>query len=346
MRIELLLIFIILWDGYYFFSYLFSLLRRYRTKKWMPSVSVIIPAYNEAENIERAVRAALEQEYPVLEVIVVDDGSEDDTFERVARINDPRLKVFRKEHEGKAKALNFGIAKARGKIIVTTDADSYMDRKAVEKLVERFYSEDVVAVGGQIRVIPESFLSLAQDVEHLRIAMYRRARELENLSLAPGPLSAFRREALEKIGGIVESTVEDYATTKALKQLGHVVYAPEAKVFTKMPTSLKALWTQRTRWFLGDLRHVSIKDLARLLLGDFITFLDIIVPLLLILEGNFSLLALFLVFEILTILIPLRLEGGNIVEGLLFPIFLWFWAVFYLAVHIYGYVTTLRNKTF
>jgi len=344
MLLEILLAIVFLWDGYFFINYLLSLLEPYKTRRWVPFVSILIPAYNEGETIAESIKSALSQDYPDFEVIVIDDGSEDNTFEKAISLKDPRVRVFKKTHEGKARALNFGLSKAKGEIIVTTDADSILSPNALKSLVERFYSPEIVGVGGQVRVLGESFLERAQDVEHLRIAMFRRAKELEDLSVAPGPLSAFRREALEQIGGFIESEVEDYATTKELKKLGKVLYAPKARVYTRMPKTLPELWRQRKRWFLGDLKHLGgglEKEIFFLLLGDFVALLDILVPVLLLLTGNFDLLLLFLSYEVLTLLIPTVVEGGSLLNALLFPVFLWFWALFYLFLHIYGYLRML-----
>ncbi|GEM_PF-783796 len=347
MLLEIATITVILWDLYFFLNYIISLLRNYRIKEWTPFVSIIIPAHNEERSIKGSIKSALSQDYPNFEVIVVDDGSKDKTFETASSIKDERLKVFKKSHEGKAKALNFGLTKAQGEIIVTTDADALLHNSAVKELVKRFYNESVLAVGGQVRVLASSFLERAQDVEHLRIAMFRRAKELEDLSVAPGPISAFRKEALEEIGGFVESRVEDYATTREIKKFGKVVYAPKAKAYTKMPSSLKTLWNQRKRWFLGDLMHLGggfLKDWFFLILSDIIAFLDVIVPILLIIYSNWYLLVAFFGFEIITMTIPTLIEGGSIINALIFPAFLWFWALFYLALHVYGYLCILKSN--
>ncbi|ASI99541.1 glycosyltransferase [Thermococcus celer] len=338
---------VLLWDGYFFLNYIISLFRNYPIREWTPAVSVIIPAYNEGKRVIAAVESALGQDYPSLEVIVVDDGSDDDTFEMASSVKDPRLKVYRKEHGGKARALNFGLSKSSGEIVVTTDADSYLEPTAIKELVRRFHSDEVAGVGGQVRVPGSSFLERAQDAEHLRIAMFRRAKELEDLSLAPGPIAAFRREALDGIGGFVDDPVEDYATTKAVKSLGRVVYAPRARVWTEMPKSLSVLWRQRKRWFLGDLKNLGggfTKDLTFLLLSDLVAFLDVAVPPLLLFAGKFELFTLWWLFEVFTMLLPTLMEGGSPINALLFPLILWFWAVFYLALHIYGYFSALLRR--
>lgn len=347
MLLELVLAVIFLWDGYFFLNYIISLFRNYRTKEWTPKVSLLIPAYNEGERVLKSIKAALGQDYPDFEVIVVDDGSEDNTFEVANSVKDPRLRVYRNEHSGKARALNFGLSKASGEIIVTTDADSELDENALKELVRRFYSNEVLGVGGQVRVMGSSFLERAQDIEHLRIAMFRRAKELEDLSLAPGPIAAFRREALERIGGFVEDIVEDYATTKAIKKLGKVVYAPRARVYTEMHNTLSKLWRQRKRWFLGDLKNLGggfTKDWAFLLLGDFVALLDILVPPLLLALGRWELFLLWYGFEVITMLVPTVVEGGSLLNALLFPFIVWFWALFYLMLHVYGYVRLLLSR--
>ncbi|WP_297071647.1 glycosyltransferase family 2 protein [Thermococcus sp.] len=336
----LALIIIFLWDGYFFINYLISFFKSYKISEWSPRVSLLIPAYNEGGSILKAIESALTQNYPNFEVIVVDDGSEDGTYEKAVFISDPRLRVFRMPHGGKARALNFGLSRATGEIIVTIDADSVLEEGALSELISRFYSDDVLGVGGQVRVLGGGFLERAQDVEHLRIAMFRRAKELDNLSVAPGPISAFRKDALERIGGFVEDTVEDYATTKRLRESGKVVYAPRARIWTKMPNDLGMLWRQRKRWFLGDLRHLGdglTKGWLFLLLGDTVAFFDIALPFSLISGGRWFFLAFWYAFEVVTMLLPTLIEGGPILDAMVFPPILWFWALFYLILHLYGY---------
>ncbi len=343
----LLLIPVLLWDGYFFLNYLLSLRKPYPTKDWTPRVSLIIPAYNEGKRVLRAIKAALGQDYPDFEIIVVDDGSEDDTYELASSVKDPRLKVIKVGHRGKAGALNAGLRLASGEIIAMTDADSFLEKDALRELVRRFYSDEVLGVGGQVRVMGDTLPEIIQDVEHLRIAMFRRAKELDELSLAPGPIAAFRRGALERIGGFIEDVVEDYATTKAVKEFGKVVYAPKARVWTEMPITLGELWRQRKRWVLGDMRRMGggfTKDWAFMFLSDGIAFLDVLLPPLLLITNLWWALLLWWGFELLTMLVPTAVEGGKLRNALLFPFILWFLAAFYLSLHLYGYGMKLSGR--
>jgi glycosyltransferase involved in cell wall biosynthesis len=90
-------------------------------------VSVVIPTYNRAGTIERAVESALSQDYPLIEVIVVDDGSKDDTSDRIARrySNEQRVRYFRIPNSGVCGARNRGLKEVRGEYVAMLDSDDY-----------------------------------------------------------------------------------------------------------------------------------------------------------------------------------------------------------------------------
>jgi GT2 family glycosyltransferase len=87
-----------------------------------PLVSVVMPAYNSARYIAQALDSALEQDYPALEIVVVDDGSTDDTVNIVTRYGD-KVRLLSQKNQGSAAARNLGIREARGKYIAFLDAD-------------------------------------------------------------------------------------------------------------------------------------------------------------------------------------------------------------------------------
>src|SRR6056297_2096937 len=104
----------------------------------LPLVSVIIPAYNEEKSIENTLKSVLSSEYPNFEVLVIDDGSSDSTYEKAKKFESDKVRVFKKENGGKATALNFGISKVKAKIIFSMDADTFVEPKTMKKMVRYF----------------------------------------------------------------------------------------------------------------------------------------------------------------------------------------------------------------
>ena len=226
-----------------------------------PSVSIIVPAFEEATGIERAVRSLAASEYPDLEVIVVDDGSTDGTAEIVERLGLPRVTVLRQTNAGKPAALNRGLAASSGEVVVLVDADTVFEPRTLERLVEPRADPAVGAVSGNTKVgNRRSLLGRWQHIEYVMgFNLDRRLYDvLECMPTVPGAIGAFRREALVQVGGISDATLaEDTDVTIALGRAGwRVVYAEEARAWTEAPSSLAALWRQRYRWCYGTLQAV------------------------------------------------------------------------------------------
>ena len=123
-------------------------------ERYQPPVSVVVAAFNEGRVIERTIRALLDSTYPDLEIIVVDDGSTDDTAEVVRRsfADDPSVTLISKENGGKSTALNAGIARARGEIVIGLDADTLFAADTIGLLVRHFVDPGVAAVAGNVKV--------------------------------------------------------------------------------------------------------------------------------------------------------------------------------------------------
>jgi cellulose synthase/poly-beta-1,6-N-acetylglucosamine synthase-like glycosyltransferase len=231
-----------------------------------PLVSIIIPAYNEERTIDKTLRSVIEADYPFKEVIVVDDGSTDNTYAVAARFKNNsslasrRFKMLRKEHNrGKSSAINYGIKFAAGKFIIVIDADSIVGRDSIKELVRYFYLHDVVAVGGNIKVLNRtSLLTWCQALEYLiGINLFKRAFDVFGVVMVvPGPLGGFRKDTLDVVGGFDRDTVtEDFdATVKVLKTGKAVQASSDALCYTEAPTSVKSLYLQRLRWNRGNLQ--------------------------------------------------------------------------------------------
>ena len=268
-----------------------------------PRISVIAPAYNEAATIAESVKALLGLHYPNLEVVVISDGSRDATisvlqqqFELVPiypicrrRLQTkalrqlyrshffPQLIVAEKENGGKADALNAGLNLATGELVCAIDADTLIERDALQRIVRPFLqSDDVVAAGGTIRVangctveeghiatprVPRRALAGIQVVEYLRAFLFGRLGwdRLGGNLIISGAFGLFRREAVIAAGGYRQNTVgEDMELVMRLRKLGYerkvpsrVEFVPDPVAWTEVPESLRLLGRQRERWQRG-----------------------------------------------------------------------------------------------
>jgi cellulose synthase/poly-beta-1,6-N-acetylglucosamine synthase-like glycosyltransferase/peptidoglycan/xylan/chitin deacetylase (PgdA/CDA1 family) len=237
--------------------------RRKKSFSWGPPVtepvSVIVPAYNEKEGIEAAVRSLAGGDYPDIEVVVVDDGSTDGTAAIVERLHLPNVRVVRVPNGGKANALNTGVALARSDLIVTVDGDTIFEPDSIRMLVQPFADPSVGAVAGNVKVgNRDKMVAGWQHIEYvIGFNLDRRLYEVLNcMPTVPGAIGAFRREALDRVGGISDETLaEDTDVTMALLRDGwRVVYEEHAKAWTEAPATMEQLYRQRYRWSYGTMQ--------------------------------------------------------------------------------------------
>lgn len=228
-----------------------------------PSVSVLIPAHNEESVIVETVRAVLDSDYADLHVVVVNDGSADRTGALLEEHfgEDPRVKVIHQENRGKSGALNRALAEARSEIVVTIDADTEVEPDAIGKLARHFSDATVGAVAGNVKVGNRSrWLTRWQALEYITSQnMEKRAFDLLNcITVVPGALGAWRRSAVQTVGGFAPDTVaEDADLTIALRRTGwRILYDEEAIAWTEAPETPAALIRQRFRWTFGTLQSV------------------------------------------------------------------------------------------
>mgnify|MGYP002780068927 FL=1 len=229
---------------------------------YAPHVTVVVPAYDEAKVIARTVRSLLAQRYAgPLDVLVVDDGSPDGTGDVVAHAfaDEPRVVLVRQPNGGKASALNNGIARAAGEIVVCLDADTIFEPDTVAELVAPFRDRDVGAVAGNAKVGNRiNLVTRWQALEYVTSQnVDRRAFDLLGcITVVPGAVGAWRREAVLAAGGFTHDTLaEDQDLTIALLRRGwRVTYAERAVAWTEAPDGFGALARQRFRWSFGTLQ--------------------------------------------------------------------------------------------
>jgi cellulose synthase/poly-beta-1,6-N-acetylglucosamine synthase-like glycosyltransferase/peptidoglycan/xylan/chitin deacetylase (PgdA/CDA1 family)/spore germination protein YaaH len=229
---------------------------------YSPTVAVIVPAYNEERVILQTITSLLASDHPPgFEIVVVDDGSSDDTYSRVIEnfSEEPRVRAFCKPNGGKASALNYGVARTDAEIVIALDADTIFARDTISKLVRHFCNPKVGAVAGNAKVGNRiNLLTRWQALEYITSQnLDRRAFDALNcITVVPGAVGAWRRELLLEAGGFTHLTLaEDADLTMTIRKLGYsIAYEDEAIGLTEAPDTVRAFIRQRFRWMYGTLQ--------------------------------------------------------------------------------------------
>jgi len=236
--------------------------RRSPRTNFTEPISVVIAAYNEEKLITETLRTLFATDYTgEIEVVVIDDGSTDQTaaeLERVAR-NESRIRLFQQENRGKARALQRGLAAAHNAIVVFLDADTQCQRDTLPRLLEPFADERIGAVSGHAKVGNlRTFIARCQALEYTcGFNLDRRAyNRWQCITVVPGAISAVRKEAINEAGGLsLETLAEDTDLTLSLhRHRQRIVYVPDAIAWTEAPETVPALARQRSRWAYGTLQ--------------------------------------------------------------------------------------------
>jgi len=245
----------------------------------LPYVSILVPCFNESETIVPALESLLELDYPRYEIVVVNDGSTDDTLTKAQQFQGEfggvSVRVFSKPNGGKWSALNFAMQRARSELLLCVDADSRLSSKAVRHLVARICRRGVAVVAGQVRV--RNRANLITQIQALEYQMGNAVRMGQGLFgtvlVVPGPIGLFHRSAMEEVmvrhgrfpkvrddlSGVgpyeSDTFAEDFDLSLAILSLhGKTDYEPRAVSYTKAPESMFTLISQRYRWLRGSMQ--------------------------------------------------------------------------------------------
>jgi biofilm PGA synthesis N-glycosyltransferase PgaC len=309
-----------------------------------PLVSIIVPAYNEEKVVGHCVESILKSEYKNFEIILVNDGSKDETLAAMMKFKEhPQVKVLDKPNGGKASALNLGYSQSKGEILFFVDADGIFTPNTIRELLYGFHDEKIGAVCGNDAPVnldrPLTQLMALQT--HAGTGFIRRAlAEINCLPIVSGNIGAFRRSALEQTfndngqpitqdlsqvweerqnGPFLKGFIgEDLELTWRIHRAGYrVAFAPHAIVLAEVPSTINGLWKQRVRWARGLLQTVRLH-------GDMFFNLKY-GPLALYLPINFFNMVIvpFLHLLILFLIILLAFAGFNLVGTNILGFILW-----------------------
>lgn len=235
-----------------------------RKLKKYPTVTVIVPCWNEETTVSKTIHSLLNLDYPKdkLKIMVVDDGSKDSTWQVVQKFkNNPQIELFTKENGGKYTALNFALERTQSELVGCLDADSYVHKDALKKIVTYFENREIMAVAPSIKLWePKTVLQLLQKVEYaFGIFTRKMYHYMHAIYITPGPFSIFRKEVFVKLGGYKHAhNTEDIEIALRMQKAGmKLAHAHNAYVYTVPPKTLPKLLKQRVRWSYGFIKNAT-----------------------------------------------------------------------------------------
>ncbi len=232
--------------------------------KKYPTVSIIVPCWNEEKTVSKTLNSLLNLRYPKnnLEILAIDDGSTDGTFEVLKKFEKyPQIKIFKKENGGKHSVLNFGIENCTGQYVGCLDADSYVDPNALQNIMMYFEKDkDAVSVTPSVKIYkPENILQMMQKVEYgWGILLRKMLSYVGALYVTPGPFSIFKKDLFSKIGPYrhAHNTEDMEMAMRIQKHKLKIKNSHNAIVYTVAPNTVRKLVKQRLRWTYGFIKNV------------------------------------------------------------------------------------------
>lgn len=285
--VSLVLFLVILLVRYFmilFFAYLY--VNEYtflEENHFAPFVSIIVPVYNEGKVLAKSIASLLNLNYKNYEIIIVNDGSTDNTAEiaeqfvgfKQGKYNQIKISLINKENGGKSTALNAGIKFAEAEFILCMDGDSQLSPDSLRTAVRHFKDKNIGAVAGNVKVLNRRrFLTDLQALEYIEgLNMARSAQSfIRAVNIIPGPIGMFRKNAISQAGWYSSDTFAEDAdlTLKILAKGWKIYYEPRAISYTEAPSSIQQLLKQRYRWTRGIIQ--SIRKHKKLLVNPTINF--------------------------------------------------------------------------
>ena len=261
---------------FFFIGYLFKERNTKKVKYFSTDkkVSILIPAHNEEYGIKKSIETALASTYPNKEVIVIDDGSTDDTYIIANSFAEKGL-IKLIHHDvasgSKATALNYGVNYATGDYVLCMDGDTQLDKYALENTARFFNDDDISAFSGNVSILSGddgvvNLLTKLQTYEYsIAIGLGRRFTSVFGILLViSGAFGIFKTDVMKSVHGFEHKTMtEDFdLTLKVKKTKKKIKFVPDSVANTYCPNNWTAWINQRNRWAYGQfqtlLRHKNL----------------------------------------------------------------------------------------
>lgn len=236
--------------------------RNKRMARKYPTVTILVPCWNEGTTLSKTVHSLLNLNYPKdkLSIILIDDGSNDNTWEIMKKFESKKqIQIFHKENGGKHTALNFGLTKVVSDLVGCLDADSYVDKDALRNMLPYFEDKETMCVTPSVKVYrAKTVIQLIQRVEYgWGILVRKMFSYMGALYVTPGPFSIFRKEVFDTLGGYRYAHLTEDMEMAMRMQANHykIANSHDAVVYTVAPKNLYRLYKQRLRWTHGFIKN-------------------------------------------------------------------------------------------
>ncbi|MBR9690667.1 glycosyltransferase family 2 protein [Candidatus Woesearchaeota archaeon] len=239
-----------------YYLLLFARVKKTSVEKNFRSVTVIIPAHNEEDYIKQCIESVLIAEFEgKKQIIVVDDGSIDDTFKIASVFKKAGVVVLKTKHSGKSASINLALKKAAGEVVCIVDGDSVIERNALSEIIKEVGRKNVAGATGVVKVKNrKKHILMWVHIEQIYNSLMRYLFSKINANVVtPGPLSAYRKKDLLELKGFsTEGFSEDMDITVRLIRSGKKIgFNEKAVALTNMPYDMKGFLRQRTRFARG-----------------------------------------------------------------------------------------------
>jgi poly-beta-1,6 N-acetyl-D-glucosamine synthase len=251
-------------------------------------VSIIVPAFNESKVLKQSLQSLLDLNYRKYEIIIVNDGSTDNTREiaesfvgyRQGKFNEIKITLINKENGGKSTALNTGIKYSNAEFVLCMDGDSQLSPDSLKRAIRHFKNPKIGAVAGNVKVLNRKrLLTDLQALEYIEgLNMARSAQSfIRAVNIIPGPIGVFRKSAIIEAGFYSSDTFAEDAdlTLKILAKDWKIYYEPRAISYTEAPSTFQQLLKQRYRWTRGIIQ--SIRKHKKQLINPTINFRNTVI---------------------------------------------------------------------
>lgn len=227
-----------------------------------PTATIIVPCFNEESTVDGTIQSLLQMNYPRDEfnIVIVDDGSTDKTWQYIQKYADnPQIELYKKENGGKYTALNYGIERSKADLVGCLDADSFVHKDALRRMVRYFEKPEIMAVTPAIKIFkPKTMIQCSQYIEYqIGIMLKKALAYLNAIHVTPGPFTIYRREVFKKIGLFrhAHNTEDMEIAMRMQKNHLKIENCHKAYVYTIGPNTLKKLYKQRVRWTHGFMEN-------------------------------------------------------------------------------------------